>query len=146
MSKPLDRNWSGCYAEAHVFYQLSIKGYVPKMAKRNQKGYDLIVQSNGNKKIEVKHIQRIGNSANDSFVLKSSQCHPNSFDILILIISDCKNGNITSHQYYIFTWNEINQIVITKKKSSNYTFNLNNSGSHLASVLLSPYHNAWSKI
>lgn len=173
MSKVLNREQSGNFAESLVFYELLSLGHVVKFATKNQCGYDLTIEKlattsqddlnlsikNQNKiikKIEVKHIQYTGNSSSDSFKLSKDQAKINAFDILILVVSDCKTKqHISKIDFFIFTNNEINLIVaeknsVRKNQKSNitrdYTFNLNNSGTLLASFPLENYLNQWQKL
>lgn len=150
MPKVLNRIQSGNFAESLVFAQLSLLGHTVKFAKKNQVGYDLKIAT-PLRKIEVKHIQYTGVTGNDSFVLSKLQVAQNSFDFLVLIVSDCTLGNrISKIDYYIFSHSEIRSIIISNKGGTilpkNYTFNLSKNGLSLASTPLLPYHNQWNKI
>jgi hypothetical protein len=146
--KVLSRKQSGVLAESLVFAQLVSLGHTVRFANTNQAGYDLITL-NPHKKIEVKHIQRIGDSSKDSFILKKAQASPNAFDNLVLIISDCTTTKgISNFEYYVFSNSDIQNIIASKKASSkeNYTFNLTNNGLSLTNTPLTPFHHQWSKI
>lgn len=145
--KILSRKQSGDMAESLVFAQLISLGHTVRFATANQSGYDLVLL-NPYKKIEVKHIQRIGNSSKDSFILKKLQAKPNSFDNLVLLVSDCTTTKgIISFDYYIFSNQDIQSIIALKSSTTgNYTFNLTNNGLLLANTPLSLFKNQWSKI
>ncbi|PHC09934.1 hypothetical protein COE99_09510 [Bacillus toyonensis] len=147
--KLLSREKSGIFGESLVLGQLISLGHAVKFAKSNQKGHDLSILGLKEQKIEVKHIQRTGYSSNDSFILKSGQADPNSFNYLVLLISDCTNkSSISSLEYYIFSNQEIQSIISSKKNNykGSYTFNLSNDGLRLAGRDLSNFHNKWKKI
>lgn len=147
--KLLSREKSGIFGESLVLGQLISLGHAVKFAKSNQKGHDLRILGSIEQRIEVKHIQRTGSSSNDSFILKSGQAAPNSFDYLVLLISDCTNkSSISSLEYYIFSNQEIQSIISSKKKNhkGSYTFNLSNDGLRLAGEDLSKSHDKWDKI
>ncbi|OKO50948.1 hypothetical protein ABH17_026875 (plasmid) [Bacillus toyonensis] len=144
--KLLSREKSGIFGESLVFDKLISLGHSVEFARTNQKGFDLNTLDS---KIEVKHIQRTGSSSNDSFILKGGQASPNSFNYLVLLISDCTNkSSISSLKYYIFSNQEIQSIISSKKKNleGSYTFNLSNDGLRLAGRDLSKFHNKWKKI
>lgn len=146
--KVLSRKQSGTLAESLVFAQLVSLGHTVRFASINQAGYDLITL-NPHKKIEVKHIQRIGQPSKDSFILKKAQAIPNAFDNLVLIISDCTTTKgISNIEYYIFSNSDIQNIIVSKKESSKgyYTFNLAKDGLSLASTPLAQFHSQWNKI
>ncbi|PFW81781.1 hypothetical protein COL27_18595 [Bacillus sp. AFS075960] len=146
--KPLDKNQSGFMGECLVLSKLVSLGFTVKFADTlNQEGYDLIILDT-NKKIEVKHIQTSESTSSDSFILKRSQAKLDSFDNLILIISNFTNDNgFNNLKYYIFSNQEIRSIFLNKRTSSgNFTFNLNKEGTKLASTDLSPFQDQWEKI
>jgi hypothetical protein len=146
--KVLSRKQSGAVAESLVFAQLVSLGHTVRFASVNQAGYDLFT-INPHKKIEVKHIQRVGESSKDSFILKKAQATSNSFDNLVLIISDCTTiKGISKFEFYVFSNKDIQNIIASKKASSkgNYTFNLATNGLSIASTSLAPFHHQWSKI
>ncbi|SCN34180.1 hypothetical protein [Bacillus wiedmannii] len=142
--KPLDRKESGNLGESQVFAKLVSLGHTVEYAEaHNQEGYDLII-SDTQKKIEVKHIQRSGSASRDSFILKEAQAQLNAFDNLILLVSDYSINNST---YYIFSYQEIQNIIWNKKTSSgNFTLNLNKDGTKLAGIDLLPFQDQWQKI
>ncbi|UYX55634.1 hypothetical protein M3Y14_31930 (plasmid) [Bacillus thuringiensis] len=147
--KLLSREKSGIFGESLVLGQLISLGHAVKFAKSNQKGHDLRILGSIEQRIEVKHIQRTGSSSNDSFILKSGQAATNSFDYLVLLISDYTNkSSIRSLEYYIFSNQEIQSIISSKKKNlkGSYTFNLSNDGLRIAGEDLSEFHNQWGKI
>lgn len=158
MSKVLNREQSGNFAESLVFYKLLSLGYVVKFATKNQRGYDLTIERQNNQinKIEVKHIQYTGSSSSDSFKLSRNQAENKAFDFLILVISDCsKNQHISKINFYVFTYPEINSILDSKNKAyknskssipRNYTFNLNSKGDSLAGNSLKKHFSHWGKI
>jgi len=145
--KILTRKQSGSLAESLVFAKLISLGHTVRFATVNQSGFDLILL-NPYKKVEVKHIQRVGNSSKDSFILKKSQAQANSFDNLILLISDCTSSKgITNFEYYIFTNKEIQNMINSKSSTSgNYTFNLSNNGLSLSGTSLALFKNQWDKV
>ncbi len=146
--KVLSRKQSGTLAESLVFAQLVLLGHSVRFASINQAGYDLITL-NPHKKIEVKHIQRIGQPSKDSFILKKAQAIPNAFDNLVLIISDCTTTKgISNIEYYVFSNSDIQNIIVSKKESSkgDYIFNLAKNGLSLASTPLTQFHSQWNKI
>ena len=145
--KILTRKQSGSLAESLVFAQLISLGHTVRFATVNQAGYDIEIL-NPHKKIEVKHIQRIGNSSKDTFILKKAQAKTNSFNNLVLVVSDCTTSKgITNFEYYIFSNQEIKNIINSKSSSSGYyTLNLATDGSSICKIPLSGFKNQWGKI
>lgn len=145
--KILSRKKSGDLSESLVFAQLVKLQHIVRFASVNQSAYDLILL-NPYQKIEVKHIQRVGQSNRDSFVLKKSQAVPNAFDYLVLLVSDCTSEKgITNFDYYIFSNEDIQKILKEKSsKTGNYTFNLSNDGLSIASTQLSVFKERWNII
>lgn len=142
--KPLDRKESGNLGESLVFAKLVSLGHNVEYAKKtNQEGYDLLILDK-KKRIEVKHIQRSGLASSNSFILKKAQAKSHAFDNLILLVS---NHGIDNLEYYIFSKQEIQNIILNKDTSSgHYTFNLNKDGTKLASKELFEFKDKWHKI
>ncbi|HDR6315491.1 TPA: hypothetical protein QCU53_002221 [Bacillus thuringiensis] len=141
--KLLNRAESGNFGESLVFNKLVSLGHTVEYAATNQKGYDLFIL-NKKKRIEVKHIQRSESASHDSFILKEAQAQLNAFDNLILLVS---NHGIDNLEYYIFSKQEIQNIILDKDTSSgHYTFNLNKDGTKLASKRLFEFKDKWHKI
>jgi len=145
--KILTRKQSGSLAESLVFAKLISLGYTVRFATVNQAGYDIELL-NPHKKIEIKHIQRVGDSSKDIFVLKKAQAKVNSFDNLVLVVSDCTTPKgITNFEHYIFSNQEIQNIIQSKSTSTgNYTFNLGKDGMSICQIPLSGFKNQWGKI
>ncbi|MFJ7668268.1 hypothetical protein ACIQXI_14310 [Lysinibacillus sp. NPDC097195] len=146
--KVLTRKQSGSLAESLVFSKLVSLGHTVRFATVNQAGYDLQLL-NPHKKIEVKHIQRVGDSKRDMFILKSSQAKVNAFDNLVLVISDCTTPKgITNFEYYIFSNQEIQNLIQSKSTSTgNYTLNLTKDGLSICKTTqLIGFKDQWGKI